>query len=100
MPPENKLLPPFGVYFSAVEIQGKLYKGITNIGCKPTVHNDGAVGVETFIYNFNQDVYGDIAQVRLFSFKRPEQKFTDVDALKKQLKEDVEAGFYYSHREE
>ena len=96
LPPENKVLPPFGVYFSEVEIEGNVYKGITNIGKKPTV--DGHhTGVETFLYNFNQDVYGDMAQVRLYSFKRPEQKFESVEALKAQMKADIEAGFHYRH---
>lgn len=98
IPPKNKLLPPFGVYFSEVEIQGKRYKGITNIGCKPTVHKEHDVGVETFIYNFNQTVYGDLAQVRLLQFHRPEQKFSSVDALKIQMKKDIESGFYFEHK--
>ena len=97
LPPENKLLPPFGVYYSEVEIEGNVYKGITNIGLKPTVNKGEGVGVETFIYNFNQDVYGDMVQVRLFHFKRPEQKFANVEALKRQIKTDVEEGLLYQH---
>lgn len=97
LPPANKLLPPFGVYYSEVELEGNVYKGITNIGLKPTVNKGEGVGVETFIYNFNQDVYGDMAQVRLFKFKRPEQKFSDVEELKNQIKADVEEGFFYQH---
>lgn len=97
LPPENKLLPPFGVYYSEVEIDGNIYKGITNIGLKPTVNKGEGVGVETFIYNFNQDVYGDMVQVRLFHFKRPEQKFSSVEELKKQIKADVEEGLSYQH---
>ena len=100
LPPENKLLPPFGVYYSEVEIDGNVYKGITNIGLKPTVNKGEGVGVETFIYNFNQDVYGDMVQVRLFHFKRPEQKFDNVEALKKQIKSDVEDGLSYQHANE
>lgn len=90
LPPENKLLPPFGVYYSEVEIEGNVYKGITNIGLKPTVNKGEGVGVETFIYNFNQDVYGDMATVRLLHYKRPERKFDSVEDLKAQIKADVE----------
>lgn len=90
LPPENKLLPPFGVYYSEVEIEGNVYKGITNIGLKPTVNKGEGVGVETFIYNFNQDVYGDMATVRLLHYKRPERKFDSVEELKAQIKADVE----------
>lgn len=95
LPSANKVLPPFGVYFSEVELEGKVYKGITNIGKKPTVSREDQVGVETFLYNFNQEVYGDMAQVRLFSYRRPEQKFADVFALKRQIREDIEAGLYF-----
>ncbi len=95
LPPENKLLPPFGVYYSEVEIDGNVYKGITNIGLKPTVNKGEGVGVETFIYNFNQEIYGDNVTVRLFHFKRPEQKFDNIEELKKQIKSDVEEGLYY-----
>lgn len=99
LPPENKALPPFGVYFSEVEIEGNIYKGVTNIGKKPTV--DGHyTGVETFLYNFNQDVYGDMAQVRLYSFKRPERKFESIEALKAQMKADIEAGIHYQHEKD
>lgn len=95
LPSANKVLPPFGVYFSEVELEGSVYKGITNIGKKPTVSREEQIGVETFLYNFNQDVYGDFAQVRLFSFRRPEKKFADVQALKRQIREDIEAGLSF-----
>lgn len=97
VPPESKLLPPFGVYYSEVEICGNRYKGITNIGKKPTVNKGEGVGVETFLYNFNQNVYQDMALVRLLSFRRPEQKFPDLNALRNQLKQDIEAGYHYCH---
>jgi len=92
IPDEEKLLPPFGVYTSEAEIEGKVFKGITNIGVKPTVTNDKVVTVETFLYNFNQDVYGNRANVRLFEFMRPEMKFEGIDELKRQMKKDIEEG--------
>lgn len=99
VPPEEKLLPPNGVYYSEIELQGRVYKGITNIGYKPTVSDKPIMGVETFIYNFNQDVYGDMVEVRLFSFRRPEMKFDGVEQLKAQMKQDIEAGALYSHKQ-
>ncbi len=93
IPDEEKLLPPFGVYFSETEIEGREYKGITNIGIKPTVSNDNVVTVETFLYNFNQDVYGTRANVRLFDFLRPEMKFANINELKTQMRKDIEAGY-------
>lgn len=48
----EKLLPPKGVYATAVEIGGKYYTGVTNVGCKPTVNHSNKVNVETHILDF------------------------------------------------
>lgn len=91
LPPVGKMLPPFGVYSSKVIIDGVEYNGMTNIGRKPTVSNSGQVGVETFIYDFDKDVYGKMIEVRLLEFKRPEMKFDSVEELKKQMQSDIAA---------
>lgn len=98
LPEKEKLLPPYGVYFSEVSVGERVYKGITNIGCKPTVDDERQVGVETYLYDFAQDIYGREITVRLFSFHRPERKFESVDALKKQMAADIAKGRYYIHR--
>lgn len=98
LPEKEKLLPPYGVYFSEVSVGERVYKGITNIGCKPTVDDERQVGVETYLYDFAQDIYGREITVRLFSFYRPERKFESVDALKKQMAADIARGRYYIHR--
>lgn len=91
LPQEEKLLPPVGVYASKVRIDGKLYCGITNIGRKPTVSgNAGLTGVETNLFDFEGDLYGREVQVYLHHFQRPERKFENVDALKRQIALDVE----------
>lgn len=91
LPPDNKLLPPFGVYKSVVMVDGKIFKGMTNIGRKPTVSDSGRVGVETYIYDFDEDVYGKYIEVRLLEFMRPEMKFEGVEQLKDQIHSDIEA---------
>lgn len=91
LPPDNKLLPPFGVYSSTVIIDGNEFKGMTNIGRKPTVSSENQVGVETYIYDFDQDVYGKFIEVRLKSFVRPEMKFDSVEQLKTQIESDLRA---------
>lgn len=91
MPTEDKLLPPFGVYSSTVVIDEVEYRGMTNIGRKPTVSNDNQVGVETYIYDFDADVYGKDIEVKLLEFKRPEMKFASVDELKAQMTKDIES---------
>lgn len=98
LPEEEKLLPPYGVYFSEVSVGERVYKGITNIGCKPTVNNEKQAGVETYLYDFAQDIYGKEITVRLFSFLRPEKKFASVEELKNRMAADIAEGRYYVHR--
>lgn len=104
LPPEEKLLPPKGVYYSYVYLHSrskdKPYDGvklaaITNIGTKPTVDSHSVMGVETYLYDFNNDVYGDEMEVYLLKHKRPEMRFDGVDALKKQMADDIAEGRRY-----
>ena len=89
LPPQEKLLPPFGVYAARVEIDGKRYNGITNIGCKPTIAGDNPVGVETNLFDFYGDLYGKHAKVSLLKWVREEQKFQNVSELKVQMEKDI-----------
>lgn len=93
--PEDRLSPPFGVYFSRVLYGGNSYAAISNVGCKPTVTDAGRVGVETYLYDFEGNLYGKDIAVQLMAFHRPEQRFESVDALKRQLRADREAGRVY-----
>lgn len=96
LPEREKLLPPYGVYFSEVLLGDHVYKGITNIGCKPTVGDEKQVSVETYLYDFAQDIYGKEITVRLFSFLRAEKKFASVEELKNQMAADIAKGRYYA----
>ena len=93
--PENKLLPPNGVYVTEVLVDGKTYMGVTNVGCKPTVSEERVVGVETYIDNFNQDLYGEKVVVSFLEFIRPEMKFGSVEELKAQMQSDIEVARKY-----
>lgn len=95
LPSRDKLLPPFGVYFSRVWCGGSWYSAISNVGCKPTVTDAGQPGVETFLYDFDGQLYGKEIAVQLLSFHRPEQHFSSVEALKRQLRADMAAGREY-----
>ena len=97
-PDKEKLLPPKGVYYSRVLYEGCVYPGITNIGKKPTVNDTEKISVETFLYDFDKDMYGKEIVTELLHFKRPEQKFSDVQALKSQMEKDILEGEGY-HRE-
>lgn len=92
LPPEEKLLPPKGVYYSCVRLEGKRYPAVSNIGCKPTVSDEKVLGVESYLYDFATDIYGKEIEVELLSYKRPEQKFDSVDSLKSQMQRDIAEG--------
>lgn len=95
LPEKDKLLPPNGVYYSRVRYQDKVYKAISNIGCKPTVSAEMVLGVESYLYDFTEDIYGKEITVELLEFRRPEMKFADVEALKIQMEKDIQAGKTY-----
>lgn len=91
VPEEMKLLPPPGVYYSEVSCGGESYHGVTNIGYKPTV--DGSfLGVETYLYGTDKNMYGCDAEVRLLKFRRPELRFSSVEELKEQMQSDILSG--------
>ncbi|MBE5883660.1 MAG: bifunctional riboflavin kinase/FAD synthetase [Lachnospiraceae bacterium] len=92
IPDSNKLLPPNGVYYSQVCWQGKQYRAISNVGYKPTVTEEKTVGVESFLYDFEDEIYDENIVVSLLEFRRPEQQFSSLEALQEQLKEDIAAG--------
>lgn len=90
--PENgKLLPPFGVYASKTYINGEEFYGISNIGVKPTVEVPFA-GVETYLFECNENLYGKEAWVEFYHFVRPECKFDSVEELREQIQRDAQAG--------
>lgn len=89
VPSPIKLLPPYGVYVSIVEIEDKTYAGVTNIGRKPTV-GEFAVGVETHLLHTQGNFYGKFAKVHLLHFARLEQKFPSIEVLKEQVHRDKE----------
>lgn len=94
-PEHDKLLPPNGVYYSRVVIDNRSYKGITNVGCKPTVSDECVMGVETYLYDFTEDIYGRDIRVQLLAFRRPEMKFDGVESLRAQMMKDIAAGETY-----
>ncbi len=87
IPPKEKLLPPNGVYVTRTTAGEHTYYGMTNIGCKPTVEGS-FIGVETFLFDCKENLYGKNEVVRLQHFIRPEKKFESLEALRTQLNQD------------
>lgn len=95
LPEKSKLLPPEGVYYAKVRWRDKEYKAISNVGYKPTVTAEKIIGVESYLYDFAEEIYEEAIEVSLLEFKRPEQQFANLESLQKQLQEDIVAGEKY-----
>jgi len=83
--PGSKLMPPNGVYASNIIIDDREYRGVTNVGYKPTVTDQKIKGVETHIFDFKGNLYGKYITVELLHYIRPERRFQSVEALKEQI---------------
>ena len=94
--PPEKLLPPNGVYVTRVLMDGVWHKGVTNVGCKPTVSDSHLIGVETHILDFSGNVYGKEAEVCFLHYIRPEQKFASIEDLQAQMERDVMTSRHFS----
>ena len=84
---EFKLIAAVGVYACRVEYMGKIYKGMSNIGYRPTIDH-GKLTIEVNIFDFDQQIYGEEITIYFVDRMRDEQKFKDLDALKDQLVKD------------
>jgi len=85
----SEQFPPNGVYAVRLMLRGEWYAGVANVGVRPTVANAGERLLETHIFDFTGDCYGEDVEVRFEHFLRPEQKFASVDELKKQIASDA-----------
>lgn len=93
--PEGKIMPLCGVYCAKVTVDGREYQGIANVGSKPTVQEKLIYGLETHLFDCNEDLYEKQVITELLHFVRPEQKFASVEELQKQLEHDKKLGRRY-----
>lgn len=94
IPDPEKLLPPNGVYVTVSHFEGRSYGGITNIGYKPTV-GEKFLGVETYLYDCQEDLYGEFCRVEFLHFSRPEKRFSSMESLRAQILKDARDGRDY-----
>lgn len=86
----DKLIPGIGVYAVLIDWKGNSYKGMMNIGRRPTLDNGDAVSLEVHIINFDADIYHQQLKVTFVRKIRDEKKFNSVEELIEQLKMDKE----------
>ncbi len=90
-----KVLPSDGVYAVWVQTSGKTYRGITNIGIRPTVGINNERTIETHILDFDEDIYGLSIKLEFVAKMRDEVTFSSLDDLKAQLHKDRENSYLY-----
>lgn len=99
--PDNELFPKDGVYFTSVNLASfeRTFACVTNIGRRPTVYEDYATTIESFILDFSSDVYGERVRLSFFDRVREEMTFPSMLELTAQIRRDVEATrrYFASH---
>ena len=84
-----------GVYITRVEVDHRIYHGVTNVGVKPTICGERRVGVETHILDFDEDIYERQVCVTFLEHIRDEIKFSSVDELKMQMQQDKKLAYHF-----
>ena len=96
--PHNRVIPHNGVYVTSTLIEGQWRRSVTNIGLRPTFEDASEPSVETFVMNWDGDLYGDVVRVRFLYRLRDERKFSSVEQLKTQIATDVDRAQSYFER--
>ena len=96
--PHNRVIPKFGVYATATLLDGVWRRSITNIGVRPTFENEAQPSIESYIFDFDGDLYGDVLRVRFLHRIRDERKFNGIEELKAQIQKDSQRALNYFNR--
>ena len=89
---QAKLLPAIGIYAVKIFLKNKEHFGLLSIGKRPTFYNEGELVTETYIFNFNREIYGEVVTIELVERLRGEEKFNSADDLINQMNKDKENG--------
>ena len=90
--PPHVLVPSHGVYAARVYLpDGRDYAAVTNVGTRPTVNNGSDITVESWLLDFDGDLYGETVRVEFYAHLRDEVRFDSLEALKEQIQRDAEA---------
>lgn len=89
MIPKSLVVPKYGVYSTIVIVDGKEYMGVTNFGVKPTVSSDKTPVAETFIIDFEDNIYDKYVGIYFCKRLRDERKFSSLEELKKNIAENI-----------
>ena len=100
--PEGMIVPAFGVYATHVWVLPDYpdhqpcipgvgpCMAVTNVGVRPTVEDGDQVTVESFLLDFNGDLYGRTVRAEFYKYLRPERKFPSVEALAEEIQHNAD----------
>ena len=92
----SSVVPAHGVYAVRCTADGQTYCGVANVGARPTTDGRGArVNCETYLFDFDGDLYGKVVHTAFYAFLRPEQKFEDARMLRTAIAQDADAARAY-----
>lgn len=83
------LVPANGVYITKTKYEDKWINSITNVGVAPTLREDSIFSIETHMLDYSEDIYGRNIEVCFIHKLRGEKKYENIEALKKQVQEDI-----------
>ena len=92
---DKTVLPADGVYATRIRVGEKIFCSVTNIGRRPSVDHESRVTIETFIFDFDEDIYGENVVLEVHKFLRPVQKFQNLKKVQEQVQKDIEAAKEY-----
>ncbi len=92
--PDGFVVPQSGVYAAVAVLGGNRYFSVANVGAKPTV-NDKKPNIETYIFEFNDEIYGDEIQIEFYKKLRDIKKFENIAELSRHIEMDKKAAEQY-----
>jgi riboflavin kinase/FMN adenylyltransferase len=87
--PHHEAIPPSGVYAVDAKLENRSYRGLLNIGRRPTFGNNSEPTIELYILNFSHNIYNRDIEIIFKRKLRNERKFASISALQKQIKQDI-----------
>ena len=95
---DNYQRPRYGIYVTQTTLpDGRVINGVSNIGVRPTVGGDIEL-LETYLFDFNEEIYGQVVETALLDFIRPEAKFDSFDEMKLEIQNDAARARAYFKR--
>lgn len=91
----NYIIPKYGVYITKTVVDGKQYPSLTNVGVRPTIKQNGELKVETYLLDFDRNIYSQQISVKFIKYLRMEMSFPSFDELKAKIDEDIKIAREY-----